>query len=182
MNAAKLILFNFFCLWLCATVFSSVFSGCSAEKKAQRAAAKQETKRQAHIQLLQETRKKYPCDTSTKVIKTTDVHYLPGTVTYRNDTSFLHDTVVVNNSTHTTNTIIDSAYTEQLINENASLKYGGQMLREQFNETVDKLGREKKAKEEAISDKNGWRKRAIGTWAILGLCTAGLVLMAYLKK
>lgn len=171
MNAAKLLLLIL------------LLSGCSAEKKAQRAAAKEETRRQAHIKLLQETRAKYPCDTAkTTVVTKTELKYLPGNTVYRNDTAFVTDTVIQERHTHTTNTIIDSAYTEQLINENASLKYGGQILREQFNETVDKLRREKKAKEEAISDKNGWRKRAIGTWAILGLCTAGLVLMAYLKK
>lgn len=158
-------------------------SGCSAEKKAQREAAKQETKRQAHIELLKETRAKYPCDTSkTTMVTKTEFKYLHGNTVYRNDTAFITDTVIQERHTHTTNTIIDSAYTDQLINENASLKYGGQMLREQFDETVDKLAKEKNAKEEAISARNGWRKRAIGTWAILGLCTGGLILLAYLKR
>lgn len=171
MNAAKLLLLIL------------LLSGCSAEKKAQRAATKEEARRQSYIQLLKDTRARFPCDTNkTKIITETLVKYLPGNTVYRNDTAFIVDTVIRERHIHTTNTIIDSAYTDQLINENASLKYGGQMVREQFDETVDKLAKEKKEKEEAISARNGWRKRAIGTWVILGLCTAGLVLMAYLKK
>lgn len=159
-----------------------LLSGCSAEKKAQRQAEREEIKRQAHIELLKETRKKFPCDTSTKIIKTTDVRYLPGTITYRNDTAFLHDTIFVDNFIHTTNTIIDSAYTSELINENASLKYGGQKLRGEFDETVEKLAKSRKETEVQREDKSKWRRWAIGTWIILGLFTGGLFLVAYLKR
>lgn len=171
MNAAKLLLLVI------------LLSGCSAERKAQRAAAKEQVKRQAHIKLLKETRAKYPCDTAkTTVVTKTELKYLPGNTVYRNDTAFITDTVIQERHTHTTNTIIDSAYTEQLINENASLKYGGQMLREQFNETLDKYAMEKKLKEVETERANGWRNKF---WIVIGViaaCTLGLCLLAYLKK
>lgn len=160
-----------------------LLSGCSAEKKAQRAAAKEETRRKAHIELLKETRAKYPCDTAkTTVVTKTELKYLPGNTAYRNDTAFVTDTVIQERHTHTINTIIDSAYTEQLINENASLKYGGQMLREQFNDILEKYTKEKKLKEAEKERGDDWRFRF---WLVIGVIvffTLGLGLLAYLKK
>lgn len=203
MNAAKLILFNFFCLWLCATVFSSVFSGCSAEKKAQRAAEKQEVARQRHIADLKEMRVMFPCDTI--FIGVDSSEYTQSLRAYNLLVDSLYMSGLLNNKdVMTTNVaqtsadrvikipfpvkvkelkiVRDSGYYQQLLAEIASLKFGGDKLRGEFDETVEKLAASIKREEELRESRNSWRLKALITWGLIGALTGGLILLAYLKK
>jgi hypothetical protein len=108
-----------------------LFTGCkSAEKLAAQKAAKEDVARKERIQLMQDARKAYPCDTVTKYYVDTLEKVLPGDTTVINDTVYIR--LPGKDITHTkVQTIIDRIEVEKLTMQLESMQYAAQLQAEE---------------------------------------------------
>lgn len=113
--------------------------GCkSAEKLAAQRAAKEEIARKERIQLMQDARKAYPCDTVTKYYVDTLEKVLPGDTTVINDTVYIR--LPGKDITHTkVQTIIDRIEVEKLTMQLESMQYAAQLQAEENIEQDEEI-------------------------------------------
>lgn len=108
-----------------------LMAGCkSAEKLAAERAAKEDIARKERIQLMQDARKAYPCDTVTKYYVDTLEKVLPGDTTVINDTVYIR--LPGKDITHTKiQTIIDRIEVDKLTLQLESMQYAAQLQAEE---------------------------------------------------
>lgn len=148
-----------------------LFSGCkSAEKIAAQRAAKEDIARKERIQLMQDARKAYPCDTVTKYYVDTLEKVLPGDTTIINDTVYIR--LPGKDITHTkVQTIIDRIEVEKLTMQLESMQYAAQLQAE------ENIEQEKQIKELLI-EKGKLKDRA--AQLLGGLIGLGLLFMVFI--
>jgi len=150
----------------------------SAQKVAERKAAKEEVARQKEMLLLQKTRQQLPCD-SVKIIEGKTVYLLGDSIQYPVYVS--GDTIIkwlkCPPSKNRVDTFVklDQAALQALRDSLATSEYRWTLMLDQYNNEVsrgDKAAVDLKAAKE---DKSWWETRAIATWAVLGLLIVGAI-------
>lgn len=147
--------------------------GCrSPEKIAARKAAKEAAARQKEMAQLQKVREALPC-VPVQPLKQGITQYLPGEKIPCNG----RDSVKCPDQKVRVDTlqVEDQAVLKSVRDSLDQMEYMWDQMREQYTDEAkrnDKLQLELK---EAKDDKGAWQKRALYTWAGLGLLTAGAI-------
>lgn len=118
-----------------------LFTGCkSAEKLAAQKAAKEDIARKERIQLMEDARKAFPCDTVTEYITEVTERIIPGDTTVID--SVVYITLPGKEITQTrVQTIIDRIEVEKLTMQLESLQYAAQLQAEENILQDDKIRR-----------------------------------------
>lgn len=160
-----------------------LFTGCaSPEKIAQRKAAKAAADRLAKIELYNQVRKEYPCDSSTIIVTNTDTAYVANTDTTYSDTGRIiyRDRIITHTITKQV-TVVDSLALHTVW---LNLQQAGYLLencQDASNNLADELkGKDSiiKAQAEQIAALKPWKRYILVS---LGLLAAGGLVWGILK-
>jgi hypothetical protein len=154
-------------------IFLLLLCACSASKKAQRVATREEKARKEHMQLLVQARGAFPCDT-VRSVSDTITQYLPGDTITIDGIRVVTDTMfIVRNNTVK---LIDRAHIALLRDSLAQSEYIYSLLAEELaamqGEVQDQLLARHKA-EKSLSDmqdkRDYWRGVALALIGMVGI-------------
>lgn len=143
-----------------------LLAGCkSAQEIAARKAQQAEAARRAHIALLEQTRKAYPCDTF-RVHSIDSVYRLiQGDTVVVDSIAFIHDTAMITRTV--TKYVIDSAWLVQYRDSLASERYAGDIAREDANNQAKRADKAEAQLTAARDDGKAYKRIAYIGGAVL---------------